>query len=170
MQTYIFSGALIPSLGAIERAVAPAGLRIAHSDDIGLDYATTLRLWRERFIAELPAVTALGFDEPFVRTWLMYLAFSEAAFTERTLANHQLLLTQGAGAALTTLDARADGQADRHAGGDPAAHPELAGHRDLTRCDRRHQIIVNPIGDGLVKRALIAEAPQIELQALELDA
>jgi cyclopropane-fatty-acyl-phospholipid synthase len=38
-------------------------------------------------------VTALGFDEPFVRTWLLYLAFSEAAFTERTLGNHQLLLT-----------------------------------------------------------------------------
>jgi cyclopropane fatty-acyl-phospholipid synthase-like methyltransferase len=48
---------------------------------------------RDRFVAALPAVTALGFDEPFVRTWLMYLAFSEAAFAERTLGDHQLLLT-----------------------------------------------------------------------------
>jgi cyclopropane-fatty-acyl-phospholipid synthase len=93
MQAYIFPGSLIPSLGAIARAAAPAGLRIERADDIGPDYASTLRMWRERFVAALPAVTALGFDEPFVRTWLMYLAFSEAAFAERTLGDHQLLLT-----------------------------------------------------------------------------
>jgi cyclopropane-fatty-acyl-phospholipid synthase len=52
-----------------------------------------LRHWRARFCAALPAVRALGFDEPFIRTWLMYLAFSEAAFAERTLGDHQLLLT-----------------------------------------------------------------------------
>jgi cyclopropane-fatty-acyl-phospholipid synthase len=96
MQTYIFPGSLIPSLGAIARAAAPAGFRIARCDDIGPDYAITLQRWRDRFIAELPAVTALGFDEPFIRTWLMYLAFSEAAFAERTLGDHQLLLTQDA--------------------------------------------------------------------------
>ena len=67
---------------------------IERSDDIGPDYAPTLRHWRDRFLAQLPAVTALGFDAPFVRTWLMYLAFSEAAFAERTLGNHQLLLTR----------------------------------------------------------------------------
>ncbi|HEX4419236.1 MAG TPA: cyclopropane-fatty-acyl-phospholipid synthase family protein [Kofleriaceae bacterium] len=93
MQTYIFPGSLIPSLGAIARAAAPAGFRIEHADDIGPDYAPTLRHWRARFLAALPAVTALGFDEPFVRTWLLYLAFSEAAFAERTLGDHQLLLT-----------------------------------------------------------------------------
>ena len=93
MQTYIFPGSLIPSLGAIARAAAPARFRIERCDDIGPDYATTLQRWRERFIARLPAVTALGFDEPFIRTWMMYLAFSEAAFAERTLGDHQLLLT-----------------------------------------------------------------------------
>jgi cyclopropane-fatty-acyl-phospholipid synthase len=93
MQTYIFPGSLIPSLGAITAAAAPAGFTIERADDIGPDYALTLQHWRGRFLAELPAVTALGFDAPFVRTWLMYLAFSEAAFAERTLADHQLLLT-----------------------------------------------------------------------------
>jgi cyclopropane-fatty-acyl-phospholipid synthase len=94
MQTYIFPGSLIPSLGAIARAAAPAGLRIERSDDIGPDYAPTLRHWRERFVAALPDVTALGFDAPFVRTWLMYLAFSEAAFAERTLGDHHLLFAR----------------------------------------------------------------------------
>lgn len=94
MQTYVFPGSLIPSLGAVARASAGAGFAIAQRDDIGLDYAPTLRAWRERFVAALPRVRALGFDEPFVRTWLMYLAFSEAAFAERTLRNHQLLLVR----------------------------------------------------------------------------
>ncbi|HTR53226.1 MAG TPA: cyclopropane-fatty-acyl-phospholipid synthase family protein [Kofleriaceae bacterium] len=93
MQTYIFPGSCIPSLAAIRAAAAPAGLAIARTDDIGPSYAPTLRAWRERFVAALPEVRRLGFDEPFVRTWLLYLAFSEAAFAERTLGDHQLLLT-----------------------------------------------------------------------------
>jgi cyclopropane-fatty-acyl-phospholipid synthase len=94
MQTYIFPGSCIPSLAAIRAAAAPAGFAIADAHDIGPDYARTLRAWRDRFLARLPEVRALGFDEPFVRTWLMYLAFSEAAFAERTLGDHQLLLTK----------------------------------------------------------------------------
>jgi cyclopropane-fatty-acyl-phospholipid synthase len=94
MQTYVFPGSLIPSLGAIGAAVAGSGLRITSVDDIGPDYAPTLRAWRERFVANLPAVRALGFDEPFVRTWTMYLAFSEAAFAERTLGDAHILLTR----------------------------------------------------------------------------
>ena len=91
MQTYIFPGSLIPSIGAI-RAASPQ-LELRDARDIGPDYAPTLRAWRTRFLAALPAVRALGFDEPFIRTWLLYLAFSEAAFTERTLGDHQLLFT-----------------------------------------------------------------------------
>src|SRR5262249_15801614 len=63
MQTYIFPGTLIPSLAAIRAACAPYS--IARCDDIGPHYARTLRAWRERFVAELPAVRALGFDAPF---------------------------------------------------------------------------------------------------------
>jgi cyclopropane-fatty-acyl-phospholipid synthase len=94
MQAYVFPGSLIPSLGAIAAAAGPAGFRIERADDIGPDYAATLAAWRDRFVAALPAVTALGFDEPFIRTWVMYLAFSEAAFAERTLGDHQLVLTR----------------------------------------------------------------------------
>ncbi|HEX5063739.1 MAG TPA: cyclopropane-fatty-acyl-phospholipid synthase family protein [Kofleriaceae bacterium] len=92
MQTYIFPGTLIPSLGAIRAACPP--FAITRSDDIGDSYVPTLRAWRDRFVAALPAVRALGFDPPFIRTWLLYLAFSEAAFAERTLGDHQLLLTR----------------------------------------------------------------------------
>jgi cyclopropane-fatty-acyl-phospholipid synthase len=92
MQTYIFPGSCIPSVAVIRRAAARAGLTMADALDIGPSYAPTLRAWRDTFLAALPRVRDLGFDEPFVRTWLMYLAFSEAAFAERTLGDHQLLL------------------------------------------------------------------------------
>jgi cyclopropane-fatty-acyl-phospholipid synthase len=92
MQTYIFPGSCIPSVSVIRQAAASAGLAIARAEDIGPSYAPTLRAWRERFVAALPEVRALGFDEAFVRTWLLYLAFSEAAFAERTLGDHQLVI------------------------------------------------------------------------------
>jgi cyclopropane-fatty-acyl-phospholipid synthase len=93
MQTYIFPGSCIPSLAVIRRVAAPVGLTMVHADDIGPSYAATLRAWKTRFVAALPAVRALGFDAPFIRTWLLYLAFSEAAFTERTLGDHHLVFT-----------------------------------------------------------------------------
>jgi cyclopropane-fatty-acyl-phospholipid synthase len=94
MQTYIFPGSCIPSVAVIRSMAARAGLHITDAHEIGPSYAVTLRAWRERFTAALPVVRELGFDEPFVRTWMMYLAFSEAAFAERTLMDHQLLLTR----------------------------------------------------------------------------
>ena len=96
MQTYIFPGSCIPSLRAIRDAAARAGLALDSADDIGPDYAPTLRAWRARFGAALRDVRALGFDETFIRTWQLYLAFSEAAFAERTLGDHQLLFTRRA--------------------------------------------------------------------------
>jgi cyclopropane-fatty-acyl-phospholipid synthase len=93
MQTYIFPGSSIPSLAAILGALPPA-LTLVRADDIGPHYAPTLRAWHDAFERELPAVRALGYDEPFIRTWRLYLAFSEAAFAERTLGDHQLVFTR----------------------------------------------------------------------------
>ena len=90
MQTYIFPGSLHPVARRRSGAASPAASARRRATTSARDYAPTLRAWRERFVAQLPAVRALGFDEPFVRTWLLYLAFSEAAFAERTLGDHQL--------------------------------------------------------------------------------
>lgn len=94
MQTYIFPGSLIPSLGAIRGALAGTGLTLASLDDIGPDYAPTLAAWRVRFVAALPSLRRLGFDDAFFRAWTLYLGFSEAAFAARTLADHQLVLVR----------------------------------------------------------------------------
>jgi cyclopropane-fatty-acyl-phospholipid synthase len=46
----------------------------------GLDYAETLRRWRERFLSQDTPVRKLGFDTRFMRIWEFYLAYCEAAF------------------------------------------------------------------------------------------
>jgi cyclopropane-fatty-acyl-phospholipid synthase len=90
---YIFPGGLIPSVTAIEDNLARhTGLRITGRLGFGPHYAQTLRLWRERFAAHLPEVTALGFDDVFIRMWRLYLAYSEAGFAAGYLDVSQFLL------------------------------------------------------------------------------
>ena len=82
IQQYVFPGGCLPCPREFERAAAGAGLRVVEAFAFGQDYARTLRLWRERFLARRTEVLALGFDERFMRTWEFYLAYCEAAFTE----------------------------------------------------------------------------------------
>jgi cyclopropane-fatty-acyl-phospholipid synthase len=72
-------------------------------EEIGFGYARTLREWRERFLARLDEVRALGYDERFVRTWLFYLGFCEAAFATRALRDVQLVFTRSFNDSLPTL-------------------------------------------------------------------
>ena len=53
------------------------------------DYADTLRLWRERFIARRDTLAELGFDAVFHRMWELYLAYSEAGFRSGYLDVYQ---------------------------------------------------------------------------------
>ena len=95
IKRYIFPGCCIPSVSALGSAMAAGSdLRLVGLEDIGPHYAPTLRAWRDAFEARLAEVRALGFDEPFVRTWRLYLAFSEAAFAERTLGDHHLVFSR----------------------------------------------------------------------------
>jgi len=91
---YIFPGGLIPSVAAIERRAARAGLRVAGRHDFGLHYAKTLRLWREAFCAGRDEVRRLGFDEVFIRMWLLYLCYAEAGFRSGYLDVAQFLLVK----------------------------------------------------------------------------
>ncbi len=51
IQKYIFPGGALPSIGTISSAVARmTDLQLTHLHDIGIDYARTLRIWRERFL------------------------------------------------------------------------------------------------------------------------
>jgi len=95
IQRYIFPGSCIPSVTAISAAVARVtDLRLFHLEDIGPDYATTLRLWRENFNRALDQVRAQGYPEEFIRMWEFYLCYCEAGFIERVIGDAQLLLVK----------------------------------------------------------------------------
>jgi cyclopropane-fatty-acyl-phospholipid synthase len=93
IKRWIFPGSFIPSREAIEAAAAGVTDLVALDEErFGLHYARTLRLWRERFLGNVDAVRALGFDERFVRMWTYYLAYCEGAFHEAALDSTQIVL------------------------------------------------------------------------------
>ena len=95
VQKYIFPGGLIPSIKVIDDITAQhTGLRTEVIRHLGADYARTLRIWRNRFIDQWPAIADLGFDHTFRRMWEFYLAYSEAGFRTGYLDDVQLRLTR----------------------------------------------------------------------------
>jgi cyclopropane-fatty-acyl-phospholipid synthase len=93
IQKYIFPGGLIPSVTAIEDSLARSTrLRVTRRHDFGAHYARTLSSWQTRFLAQKDEVTALGFDEVFIRMWLFYLCYAEAGFRAGYLDVSQLTL------------------------------------------------------------------------------
>ena len=101
IQEYIFPGSLLPSMEAMVGAATRASeLIVHHVEDIGINYAETLRRWRERFNANRDQVRALGYDERFIRTWNFYLASCEAAFRTRAIHDYQLVFTRPFNSAL----------------------------------------------------------------------
>jgi cyclopropane-fatty-acyl-phospholipid synthase len=92
IQKYIFPGGALPSMSSISSAVARVtDLQISHLHDIGIDYARTLRIWRERFMNRLPEVRSLGYPDEFIRMWEWYLLYCEAGFLERAISTVQLV-------------------------------------------------------------------------------
>lgn len=80
IQQTIFPGGMLPSDQQFRLHAQRAGLEIIDTCNFGLDYARTLRVWRERFHKVLPQLDKLGFDQRFIRTWDFYLCYCEAAF------------------------------------------------------------------------------------------
>ncbi|MPY99387.1 MAG: methyltransferase domain-containing protein [Actinophytocola sp.] len=94
---YVFPGGMLPSVRAIEEAVADnTELRVVERRTLGLDYAHTLRLWRERFLANWEEFHGHGFDETFRRMWEFYLAYSEAGFRSSYLDDWQSAMVKPA--------------------------------------------------------------------------
>lgn len=95
IQTHIFPGSLLPSVGRVNQAIHRAGdLSLIELDDFGLSYAKTLRMWNTTFQARLDDVCALGFDERFIRKWEYYLLYCAAAFQMRNISVVQALYSR----------------------------------------------------------------------------
>ena len=86
---YIFPGGIIPSREVIDQ-YTKSEMSLVDSRSLGMDYAYTLKLWRDRFMANYEKVKELGFDDTFVRMWQYYLAYSEAGFRAKHLEVWQL--------------------------------------------------------------------------------
>lgn len=81
IQAYVFPGGMLVSEAEFRKLAEERGLAWEDAASFGLDYAETLKIWRENFdaaVAEgrLPA----GFDERFVRLWRYYLMYCEGGF------------------------------------------------------------------------------------------
>ena len=82
IQQYIFPGGCLPCPTEFRAQARAAGLEVVDEFSFGQDYAHTLRLWREQFMAQESRVLQLGFDKKFIRIWEFYLAYCEAAFAQ----------------------------------------------------------------------------------------
>lgn len=96
IQQYIFPGGFLPSQSTFIAQAQAAGLEVVDQLAFGLDYAETLKRWRESFLQVEAQMPALGFDLRFERTWLFYLAYCEAAFLEHNTDVVQFTLRQPA--------------------------------------------------------------------------
>lgn len=95
IKRHVFPGSFIPSINALLAAKTRASdLGLIQLEDFGNSYALTLKAWRERFMTNLPQVSALGFDENFIRMWEFYLAYCEGGFRERSIGVAHLLMTK----------------------------------------------------------------------------
>lgn len=95
IKRFVFPGSFIPSINAILAAKTRAcDLQLIAQQDFGHSYALTLRAWRQRFLAQFPAVRAQGFDDRFCRLWEFYLAYCEGGFLERSIGVSHLLLAR----------------------------------------------------------------------------
>lgn len=92
IQRYIFPGGCLPSLGVMkETIVRVSDMKIADVEDIGQDYAVTLRHWRRNFFANLDKVLELGYPDEFIFMWEFYLCYCEGGFIERAISDVHLV-------------------------------------------------------------------------------
>ncbi|MEN9486012.1 MAG: hypothetical protein RJB37_3892 [Pseudomonadota bacterium] len=95
IKRHVFPGCFIPSVSAmLASKTRSSDLALVGLEDFGLSYARTLQAWRERFLAQLAAVRAQGFDERFIRMWEFYLAYCEGGFRERSIGVSHLLMAK----------------------------------------------------------------------------
>ena len=90
IRTYIFPGGHLPSLGTMTAISSRLGLELCGCDDVGPDYAVTLRCWRERMMAQQPEIQALGYPRRFIRMYEFYFAYCEAGFANGLIHDYQI--------------------------------------------------------------------------------
>lgn len=95
IQTFIFPGGLLIRTSEFRRLAEECGLQWRDQADFGIDYAETLKLWRERFDrAAAGGKLPRGFDARFIGLWRFYLMYCEGGFRGRGIDVHQVTLVK----------------------------------------------------------------------------
>lgn len=97
IQAYIFPGGMLIRTSEFRRLAEERGLAWQEQEDFGLDYAETLRIWRDRFDDaadnnRLPP----GFDRRFRDLWRFYLMYCEGGFRGGAITVSQVTLVKEA--------------------------------------------------------------------------
>ncbi len=96
IQAYIFPGGLLIRTSEFRKLAEARGLEWQEQVDFGLDYAETLRLWRDNFDrAEAEGRLPSGFDAQFCDLWRYYLMYCEGGFRGGGIDVHQVALVKG---------------------------------------------------------------------------
>jgi cyclopropane-fatty-acyl-phospholipid synthase len=80
IQAYIFPGGMLLEERRFEELAAERGMSWAAREGFRLDYAETLRQWRNRYDAAVSEGRLNGFSERFHNLWRYYLMYCEGGF------------------------------------------------------------------------------------------
>ncbi len=98
IQAYVFPGGLLIRTSEFRKLAEARGLAWTDQEDFGLDYAETLKIWRERFdTAADEGRLPPGFDRRFRDLWRFYLMYCEGGFRGGGITVSQVTLIKNEG-------------------------------------------------------------------------
>jgi cyclopropane-fatty-acyl-phospholipid synthase len=96
IQAYIFPGGMLIDEPRFEALAKERGLNWQDRHGFGLDYAETLKIWRERYDAAVREGRLTGFDGRFHNLWRYYLMYCEGGFRGRGIDVAQVTMVRAA--------------------------------------------------------------------------
>ena len=94
IQTYIFPGGMLLDEPGFEAFAKERGLSWHDRDGFRLDYAETLKRWRERYDQAVEQGRLSGFVQPFHDLWRYYLMYCEGGFRGGAIDVAQVTMTK----------------------------------------------------------------------------
>ncbi len=95
IQAYVFPGGLLIKNSEFRALAEARGLSWQDQEDFALDYAETLKIWREDFDAAARAnQLPTGFDRRFCDLWRFYLMYCEGGFRGGGITVSQVTLVK----------------------------------------------------------------------------
>jgi cyclopropane-fatty-acyl-phospholipid synthase len=95
IQTYIFPGGMLLDEPTFEGLARERGLALEHREGLRLDYAETLRRWRNRYNLAVARGELDEFGEPFHKLWRYYLMYCEGGFRGGAIDVAQVTMVKG---------------------------------------------------------------------------